>query len=321
MRRFLTALVMAWLGYAHAAETPAPACPSAPVKALAPEQIAAGYKAARDHGFLWRITRQGHSSYLYGTIHAAQMAWMFPGPALAQVLRVSDTLALEMDVLDADIMGRLVRGIRATSNPLPPALQQRLREHVRLACLPEQDTLGLIPEISVATLQAMAARRDGLEPAYGIDVVLSGWMHGGRKPVVSLETPELQIKALQMATPADTVSYVSESLDQLDTGLARQTLLRAAQAWADSDLDALAHYESWCDCMNTPRERADMARLLDDRNPAMAEAIAALHAGGHHVLAAVGSLHMVGPKGLPALLAQKGFVVEVLLPHQAAARP
>jgi uncharacterized protein YbaP (TraB family) len=110
------------------------------------------------------------------------------------------------------------------------------------------------------------------------------------------------------------VSEVRESLEQLDSGLARQTLLHAAQTWADSDLDALTHYDSWCGCMGTARERADMARLLDDRNPAMAEAIAALHASGHQVLAAVGSLHMIGAKGLPALLAQKGFVVEVLLP-------
>ena len=53
-----------------------------------------------------------------------------------------------------------------------------------------------------------------------------------------------------------------------------------------------------------------MKRLLDDRNPALAERIDALHAGGAPVFAAVGSLHMTGPLGLPALLAQRGFTVE-----------
>ncbi len=42
-----------------------------------------------------------------------------------------------------------------------------------------------------------------------------------------------------------------------------------------------------------------MKRLLDERNPALAERIDALHAGRQAVFAAVGSLHMVGPNGLP----------------------
>ena len=53
-----------------------------------------------------------------------------------------------------------------------------------------------------------------------------------------------------------------------------------------------------------------MKRLLDDRNPTLADRIAALHAEGHAVFAAVGSLHMIGPAGLPTLLAQRGFSVE-----------
>ena len=30
-----------------------------------------GARAARDHGFLWRISRDGRSSYLFGTLHVA----------------------------------------------------------------------------------------------------------------------------------------------------------------------------------------------------------------------------------------------------------
>jgi MFS family permease len=89
-------------------------------------------------------------------------------------------------------------------------------------------------------------------------------------------------------------------------------LTRIAQVWADGDLDALSRYESWCDCVKTPTDRAALARLLDDRNPGLADSIAALHAGGQRVFAAVGSLHMIGPLGLPALMAQRGFQVEAI---------
>jgi uncharacterized protein YbaP (TraB family) len=49
-------------------------------------------------------------------------------------------------------------------------------------------------------------------------------------------------------------------------------------------------------------------RLLDGRNPGLADAIERLHADGS-VFAAVGALHIVGPQGLPALLKARGFAV------------
>ena len=56
--------------------------------------------------------------------------------------------------------------------------------------------------------------------------------------------------------------------------------------------------------------RDSMKRLLDDRNPLLAAAIDKVHAGGRSVFAAVGSLHMIGPGGLPALMRQRGYTVE-----------
>ena len=53
-----------------------------------------------------------------------------------------------------------------------------------------------------------------------------------------------------------------------------------------------------------------MRRLKVDRNPALADRIAALHIQGHRVFAAVGALHMTGPMTLPRLLAARGFSVE-----------
>ena len=50
--------------------------------------------------------------------------------------------------------------------------------------------------------------------------------------------------------------------------------------------------------------------MLDERNPLMADKIDALHAGGQSVFTAVGSLHMIGPQGLPTLMAKRGYRVE-----------
>jgi len=82
------------------------------------------------------------------------------------------------------------------------------------------------------------------------------------------------------------------------------------QAWEAGDLETLAQYEQWCECAQTEDDRAAMRRLNDERNPLLADGIAARHKAGKRVFAAVGALHMTGQQALPLLLAQRGFKVE-----------
>jgi len=294
------------------AQTPADCPPVAQMPS--PGQVQSGLRNALDHGFLWRISKDGRSSWLFGTVHVARLEWMFPGPQVGQALTASDTIALELDPLDPDIQQRMAQGMSApTAALLPEPLQQRLQRRAQAECIAPQALAALSPEMQIATLMTLAGRRDGLDPSYGIDVFLAGWGHGQKKTVVSLETPELQLKALQLGSAAETIEFVTSALDDLDNGQARPTLKRVAQVWADSDLDMLTRYESWCDCMKTAADRSEMKRLLDERNPGLADGIAALHAGGGRVFAAVGSLHMIGPQGLPVLMAQRGYRVERII--------
>lgn len=300
------------LGQTNAACPPTAEAPTA-------EQTQAALKAARDRGFLWRVHKDGRSSWLYGTLHIARFEWVFPGPQLTQALRRADTIALELDVLDPDIRQRLV-----TPPPDVPQLSisnmlsQRLKRQFELACLPPQALEALSPALQAATLMVMAGRRDGLDPAYGIDPMLAGFARGAGKRVVSLETPELQARALLGRTQAEQLQFIEQTLADLEHGRARPALRRIADVWARSDLVEMERYEQWCDCMNSEAERALMARLLDERNTGLAEGIDRLHGEGASVLAGVGSLHMIGPRGLPALMAERGYTVERVVFEPAA---
>lgn len=299
------------LAAAQAAD-PAPnaLCPPA-AEPLTAERLAAGMSAAKDHGFIWRLSKGGRVSYLYGTIHAARSEWMFPGPTLVNALRESDTLALELDVLDPDVQRRLVASIVARrGEALPPELTRRIERQIKAECIDAEAFAKFAPEFQVASLSVMAARRDGLDPANAIDLVLAAVAREFGKPVASLETPEMQIQALLMPTQAETIEFVKSGLDDLESGRARPMLKRIAKVWTDGDYAELSRYERWCDCVGTATERAAMKRLLDDRNPSIAAAIDNLHTSGQRVFAAVGSLHMIGPNGLPALLRKRGYKVE-----------
>ncbi len=311
-KQLTSAAVLSLAASTGVAQTAAPPGPCPPIpQQLGAEQIQSGMQAARDHGFLWRIRKGDHSSYLYGTVHVARLTNMFPGPSVVQAVRDSDTVALELDMLDPDIQARLRAGMtQAQPTVLPEALAQRLAQRIAFECLPANALASFSPEMQVTALSALTGRRDGIDPAYGIDNFLAGFGRGGSKRIVSLETPEQQLKLLKMPTPEATIEFVEAAVGELESGRTLQTLQRVFKVWVAGDEADLARYDSWCNCTPPESERALMKRMLDDRNPGLAEGIDALHEAGQRVFAAVGSLHMIGPLGLPALMVQRGYTVE-----------
>ncbi len=319
LRRRLAALAacfgLATLPATLQAQDKAAADSSCPPMAQPPTaaQMQAVQRNATDHGFLWRISKEGRSSYLYGTLHVGKLAWTVPGPRVLDALMASRTLALELDLMDEKIVAALAApaaSAAAAAPAMPASWQQRLARQLQAACLPEQALDGQHPIMQAVTLTVLSARRDGLDPAYAQEFVLSGVARAAGKAVVSLENPEQQLAALMPAEAAQAKTLADETLTQLEQGRARATLLRVASVWEQGNLDDLAQYERWCDCASTPEDVAYLRRLNDDRNGPLAERIDALHTGGQAVFAAVGSLHMTGPRGLPQLMAQRGYKVE-----------
>ncbi len=307
-QRCLMAAVLLFAASAHA--EPNASCPPPPAKPTH-DPIQAARQNARDHGFLWRISKDGRTSYLYGTIHIAKFEWIFPGPEVAKSLRATDTIALEIDLLDPDIKSRMDKGVKQLRNAaLPEPLANRMRKLAKSLCVPHEAIANLPPELQLATLVMVTVRGDGLEPEYAIDAFLAALGHGTRKSVVSLETPEFQLEQLQMGTPEETAAAIQDGLDELNRENGHTYFERVARIWANSDYAEMSHFEEWCDCLNTEIERKLMKRLLDDRNPNLADRIDELHNSGKQVFAAVGSLHMFGSFALPTLMEKRGYKVE-----------
>jgi hypothetical protein len=308
--RWLCLVYAALVLLTGAARAQAGACPPTP-RPFTAEQVQQGLREARDRGFLWRIEKDGRVSHLYGTVHLARSEWVFPGPKVVAALRASDVIALEIDLLDAAQQRRLSAAMAAGDAPhLPAALRERVEKLAARECVPPQTLEALAPESQVAALMALSGRRDGLDPAWGIDLMLAGFGRGAGLPVVSLETPELQAAALRTPAGQDRDAALGRMLDDLESGHSRPLMLRLAQVWADADHESLDRHDAWCDCRRNDEERASMQRLLDDRHPALADSIDALHRAGKRVFAAVGALHFVGPNGVQAMLAQRGYRVE-----------
>jgi uncharacterized protein len=288
---------------AHAAEAPAAECP--PGAAVA--QARADSKPA-DRGLLWRISRGGHSSWLFGTLHVGRPGWGRFGPRTQAALKASDTLALELDPTDPEVQQALADAGRWLELPAP--LAERLVRAYQRACLAPAALAALHPVLQASTLTVLEARWLGLDPQHSIELALATQAKAAGRKVVSLESVALQKATLVPEEAEQALKVVEQSLAQLEDRSARRVIGRLAQAWERGELATLEDYAAWCECVQTEEERAFMRRLNDERNPGLAERIAAQHAQGRRLFVAVGALHMTGAKALPALLAEAGFKVE-----------
>ncbi|MFP8777901.1 TraB/GumN family protein [Hydrogenophaga sp. RWCD_12] len=312
-RRHIASLALAFAGLcaaanSNAASAGAGSCPPQPTPPSR-ELMLKAQQQATDRGFLWRISRNGRDSYLYGTIHAGRPEWFALGPRAEASLFRTGVLALEIDVTDPAVQSTLQDATQGPPRALPAELMQSLRAAWAAECLPAADLDRGAPEFHVSQLAVAQAQRQGLFPLYGAESVLLMRSLGGQRPVVGLETAQTQLSAILARSDDEAADMVREALAELQRPKANQGLARLARAWETRDFKDIEAYAEWCDCLNSPNEREAYARLVDGRNPGLADAIERLHADVS-VFAAVGALHMVGPQGLPRLLQGKGFKIE-----------
>jgi len=299
-------------GNAASAPGATAACPPVAQTPTA-DQIQAAQNDARDRGLLWRITKQGRSSYLFGTLHLGKMSWIFHGPRLREALAQTDTLALELDLTDPAALKNPPTAATAPM-PLSDTLRNRLLRQITAACVPPAALQQLNPLMQAITLTVLSARWEGLDPSFGQEIVLATTARVQQRPIIALESVQSQLAVLLPNDAAEAQRLLDQTLEQLEKGRARVLMRRLADAWADGRVSEIENYAQWCECADTPQDRAFLQRLNDERNAPMAERIDALHGEGKRVLVAVGALHMTGEQGLPRLMAARGYAVERLVP-------
>ncbi len=200
----------------------------------------------------------------------------------------------------------------ATRDAPPPdaALRQRLQAQATAACLPADALQDLHPMLQLLTLTLLQARREALDAAYAQELMLAAAARTAGRRIVALESAEQQIAALLPRTRRCSSAWCSRRWNNSKVAAAA----RCCAAWPMPGPRATS--TRWnttpngANARTRDEQRAWLRRLNDERNPALADGIDALHAQGYRVLAAVGALHMTGAQALPKLLAQRGYQVQ-----------
>jgi uncharacterized protein YbaP (TraB family) len=275
--------------------------------------------SAVERGALFKVTANGHTMHLFGTIHVGLPQFYPLEPRITAALAGASALALEVDPDQpsaevAQLMrkhGLLAEGERGYSS-LAPAKRQQLELLVRQAGLDPTVTSAFKPTMLASLLSMVQYQKLGYDVNLGVDRFLARRARAGNVRVLELESLDRQLALLNHLHGDEQWRFLEETIDGILSGAEQIESRHLADAWANADRTALDALAEQVAADPTLSGRFMREVLLDGRNGALAAKLARLLASEQNTVAAMGVLHLVGKNSVPALLRARGFQVERL---------
>jgi uncharacterized protein YbaP (TraB family) len=275
--------------------------------------VAAFAGAARAAPAMWRVTGGASETYLFGTLHALKPGAQWRTAAYDAAYAKAGTVWFEADLAAADpaavglILNRYgVDPERGLSEKLAAADLAALQGEADMGRVEHLRPWAAALMLSMQPVLAKGARLDK-----GADVTVTRQAHLNGKAVKTFETLEDQARMFASLLEAAEIQYLADVIRERRAPPQRISLEKPRASleteWLSGDLARLG-----------PGLMGQLAHgnpnlydvLLKRRNLAWADKLTAERAGPGVQLVNVGALHMIGPDGLPALLAARGFKVE-----------
>lgn len=272
---------------------------------------------AVDRGALFKVTGQGHTQYLFGTMHVGLPAFYPLEPRIVDAVKGASTLALEIDPAQppeqmAQAMvrqGMIVPG-GAGYERMAPARRAQLDAALQAAGVDAEAARVLNPAMVAALISLSQYQKLGYRPELSADAWLAQLARQGKTRVMALETVDGQLGQFNKLTSAEQWHFLDESLDNLASGEELEEARGLVEAWAKADQVALDALVLQVEEDTSVSGKFMRETLLDGRNGIMADKLAALLKKEDKTVAAIGLLHLLGKRGVPALLQAKGYRVE-----------
>ena len=254
---------------------------------------------------LWEVSgRNGEKAWLFGTIHALPDGVEWRTPAFEQAFAEARLLMVEIgDLGNSRAAARAFEEFATT--PGMPALSARTAPADRSAVDALMDHAGMddadfwdTETWAAALILANAVRESEIGNGVDRDLLDQG------KPVEALETFAAQFARFDRLSEADQRRFLAAVAREAR----REDAEAQAEAWLTGDLPAL---ESRVE-RELGSQPALRRALLTDRNAYFAARIVGTMEKGRAPFVAVGAGHMLGPGGLPAELAERGYTVRRL---------
>jgi uncharacterized protein YbaP (TraB family) len=153
--------------------------------------------------------------------------------------------------------------------------------------------------------------RLGYDMKYGLDLWLIEYAKREKKPLLELESQLAQLQLMGNMPDALQEAFLDNALRTIEQDRTAEQVTGIVNAWQLGDPVLLQDLVTQAAQGMRQTERLD-EYLLHNRHPGMLKKLESYLASGEIHFVAVGALHLVGPRGLIALLRQKGFAVKQL---------
>jgi uncharacterized protein YbaP (TraB family) len=285
---------------------------------LAPAGAAAGPLDTRRQGALYRVTRNGQVSYLFGTVHVGTKAFYPLAPAVARALAGSTRLVVELDTRANDAFQQAVHkhGSYGAGDDIGKHISAdtlaRLTEALHAVGITVASVDHLKPWLLANLLMGLELGRNGYLRSEGIESFLLANAQAHHTEVAELESADYQLSLFDTLNDADAERYLRESLGELADGTSLKKNKAVIDAWSSGDPAALDALIADATAGGTVQSEFTRRTLLGRRNPEMAARIERIMQDDKVTFVGVGLLHLLGANGLPQLLSQQGYQVERL---------
>jgi len=265
-----------------------------------------------EKSFLWRATSGDRTVALLGSIHFMKPEAYPLSPAIETAFEDAGVVVFETDI---DQMGKAAVSLLAAGTfEGEETLKDVVSKEVFHDVSRRLDDLGMgigafnemkpwMAGMGLTSLELMSAGYLGSE---GIDTYFSSRATADGKPQRGLESIEYQISLFADMSAEESAEFLQYTLTDLDTMIPLVDEIVVAWKRGDSAriedllLEGFSDHEVLFD------------RLVTRRNLRWLPQIEELFRGDVDAMVVVGSLHLVGEKGLIELLKAKGYEVEQL---------
>jgi uncharacterized protein YbaP (TraB family) len=260
---------------------------------------------------LWEVKGRDNTVYLFGSVHLLPEGGFTVRGALSEALDEAERVCLELDPdaqSDAEKTSiTLARAIDPEGRNLFDLLgddADRVRGRAEAAGIDLEPFAAFEPWFAGVTVTVMALQSHGFDVEHGVEQIIGAAAKEEGKDSCGLETFDGQLGLLD-SLPAELQKEVLlQAIDEADD--VEAIIGPMLDAWRKGDESGLE--DSLDEDFEDYPELADA--LIFDRNRNWAALVGKMLEGGDDVLLVVGAMHLVGPRGLPALLEKRGFRVD-----------
>lgn len=269
-------------------------------------------------GALYRVDYRGHTCYLFGTVHVGQAAFYPLESRVTQALSKADKLVIEVDIRNAALFNQAI--VRHGLYPAGETIDQHLstesitalKDALQRVGLPFENVARMKPWMIANLLVVQEMARNGFPIEQGIEMYFLSVAEKQKKKVGELETADYQLSLFDALSDAQQQDYLRETIADLANGDTLKKSKALIDAWSRADSKAMEAMMQ--EMLNDDSASAKFIEqiLLNQRNPGMADKIEVMLKNDKATFVAVGTLHLLGDNGVPAMLKRRGYQVTKL---------